>query len=249
MRRLFKINFAISRAEALEAIAGAISKAGTSSIGVVDGNVLATSAREASYAAYLDDSVANICDGSSISLMGRLIRGWEIQTYTGPELFRDLITARKYTSYFLGSSEGVLQSLRENLTSWDPGVAEMPFVPLEFCAVEDFKYSEIAAQIDACSPDIIWVSLGAPKQELFIQRLKPLCRRGVFIGVGAAFNFYSGLPDQVRAPGWMRRFKLEWLYRSLREKRIAKRALAYLFILPRIVFVEIIQRIRQPKEP
>ena len=63
--------------------------------------------------------------------------------------------------------------------------------------------------------DIIWVALGAPKQEIFMNRLKPHLKKGVAIAIGAAFNFYSGMADAPqRCPEWMRKCHLEFVHRS-----------------------------------
>jgi len=73
-------------------------------------------------------------------------------------------------------------------------------------------------------PDIIYVALGSPKQELFIERTRHLLPRAWWLGVGISFGFLSG---QVRrAPKWMQQFGLEWLHRLVQEPtRLAKRYL------------------------
>ena len=113
----------------------------------------------------------------------------------------------------------------------------MPFVELPFCPVEEFDYSAIAARLNDSGADIIWVALGAPKQEQFMQRLLPHLSHGVMIGVGAVFNFYSG--HVRRAPAWMRSLHLEFLYRIFTEPRKQlKRCRDILITLPSIFFKE-----------
>ena len=74
--------------------------------------------------------------------------------------------------------------------------------------------------------DIIWVGLGAPKQEKVIHILFDKLDKGVLVGVGAAFNFFSGIDSFKRAPATYRRLHLEWLFRLFQEpKRIASRQL------------------------
>ncbi|MCS2525263.1 WecB/TagA/CpsF family glycosyltransferase [Bacteroides ovatus] len=58
--------------------------------------------------------------------------------------------------------------------------------------VDQFDYPAIAKQINELHPDIVWVSLGAPKQETFIHNIFPCIEQGVLFGIGAAFNFYTG---------------------------------------------------------
>ena len=75
--------------------------------------------------------------------------------------------------------------------------------------------------INKADPDIIWVGLGAPKQEFWMAEHKDLFR-GVMVGVGAAFDFHAGTIK--RAPKWMQLLSLEWLYRlSQSPKRLFKR--------------------------
>lgn len=112
----------------------------------------------------------------------------------------------------------------------------MPFVELPFRSVDEFDYKSIAADINNYRPDIIWVSLGAPKQEFFMNRLLPFLERGVMFGFGAIFNFYSGVGSVKRAPAWMRRLKLEWLYRAIEEpKKNIPRYLRFIKLLPRLI--------------
>ena len=72
--------------------------------------------------------------------------------------------------------------------------------------------------IEEDKAEIIWISLGAPKQERFMANLKPHLRHGVMIAIGATFNFFCGL-DIKRAPEWMIRNHLEFIYRIYSEPR------------------------------
>ena len=69
----------------------------------------------------------------------------------------------------------------------------MTFLELPYMSVEEFDYANIAKEIETDEADIIWIALGAPKQEYFMDRLKPHLKRGVMIAVGAVFKFYSGV--------------------------------------------------------
>lgn len=84
----------------------------------------------------------------------------------------------------------------------------MTFYELPFLRVEEFDYPAIAKMIEDDGADIIWVALGAPKQEQFMARLNPYLKRGVQIAVGAAFKFYSGTGEKY-APLWIRKHHLE----------------------------------------
>ena len=112
----------------------------------------------------------------------------------------------------------------------------MQFETLPFRSVDEFDYEDIARKINADNPDIIWVSLGAPKQEMFMNRLEPYLNRGIMFGFGAIFNFNSGVSAVKRAPGWMLKLRLEWLYRAFNEpKKNIPRYWNFIKILPRLI--------------
>ena len=138
--------------------------------------------------------------------------------YSGSDIFRDLTGAQKYTMAFLGASQEVLDALKAELTKVDPRIADMLFLALPFADVDGVDYEAIARQVNAADPYIVWLALGAPKQEFFAARLAPLLHRGVIIPVGAVFNFRAGLGIR-RAPQWMVRAHLEFLHRLWTEPR------------------------------
>jgi N-acetylglucosaminyldiphosphoundecaprenol N-acetyl-beta-D-mannosaminyltransferase len=77
-------------------------------------------------------------------------------------------------------------------------------------------------------PDLIWVALSTPKQELWMQTHMPRIGSGIAIGVGAAFALLSGTTTQ--APRWVQRSGLEWLFRlAMEPKRLYRR---YFFVVP-----------------
>lgn len=80
---------------------------------------------------------------------------------------------------------------------------------------------KIIQEINAANPDFLWVGLGAPKQEIWMAEHKDKIS-AVMIGVGAGFDFHAGTVK--RAPAWMQRSGLEWLYRLFQDpKRLWKR--------------------------
>ena len=94
--------------------------------------------------------------------------------------------------------------------------------------------------INEYSPDIIWVSLGAPKQEIFISKLYPFLDRGILFAIGATINFYAGDKKNKRAPKLIRRMHLEWIFRFISQpKKIGNRSLKYLILLPKLILDEI----------
>lgn len=207
----------------------------------LDGNNFSTAQRFSEHLTVVNSSIVNNCDSTWVPRIINWIYGTKYKNYCGADLFLKYIAMRKYKQFFLGSSREVLDGLRKEMMKLDPAIADMRFEELPFRKVEDFDYEGIAAMINEDAPDIIWVSLGAPKQEQFMYRLSPYLKRGVMFGYGAIFNFYSGL-DSVpkRAPLWMVDIGMEWLYRFFMEpKKQSKRIAQILKELPRAIKKEL----------
>lgn len=187
----------------------------------------------------LNQSLVNKSDSSWIPVLVNRLYGTDYSRYCGPDLFLNFIKKRCYRHLFLGSSKQILDGLQVELTKIDSLIADMKFVELPFLTVNEFEYQNIANIINDNKPDIIWVALGAPKQEQFMYYLKPYIKRGVMVGVGAVFNFYSGISNAPkRAPQWMIRLRLEFVYRIFSEpQKQLKRCWKILKSLP-IIYME-----------
>ena len=130
-----------------------------------------------------------ICDSGWVPVYLRWIYGIDRKQYCGPMIFKDLVAQGKHRMIFMGTNQQTLDSLQQELAKMNPDVKGMTFYELPFKTVEEFDYPAIAQMIEEDKADIIWVALGAPKQDFFMQLLEPHLKHGVMIGVGAAFNF------------------------------------------------------------
>lgn len=184
----------------------------------------------------LNQSLVNKSDSSWIPVLVNHLYGTDYSRYCGPDLFINFIEKGCYKHLFLGASKQILDGLRIELCKIDPKIKDMLFEELPFRAVNEFDYQEIANIINDNKADLIWVALGAPKQEQFMYNLKPFIKRGVMIGVGAVFNFYSGLDyAPKRAPQWMIDLRLEFVHRIFSEPRKQiKRCWNILKVLPKV---------------
>lgn len=168
-----------------------------------------------------------------------LSRWWRrqvpVERVYGPDLMLAMCQCavkQGYTHYFYGGAAGVPELLAEKLQQRFPGLKVVgtyapPFRPLT--AIED---TQIIAQINQAAPDIVWVGLGTPKQDLWMAAHRNQLTAPVLIGVGAAFDFHTGRIPQ--APRWMQQNGLEWLFRLWQEpRRLWYRYLVYnpLFII------------------
>jgi N-acetylglucosaminyldiphosphoundecaprenol N-acetyl-beta-D-mannosaminyltransferase len=139
---------------------------------------------------------------------------------TLPEVARRC-AAKGYRLYLLGAAPGIAEIAATRLQEIAPGLQIAgTYAGSPARAEED----EIIERIQVASADIVCVAYGAPAQELWIYRNLARLPVAVAIGVGGAFDFLSG--RQLRAPGFMRRIGLEWLYRLYREPWRWRRMLA-----------------------
>ncbi|MBP1762012.1 MAG: N-acetylmannosaminyltransferase [Firmicutes bacterium] len=130
--------------------------------------------------------------------------------------------------YFLGSAPGIADEAARQLTQKYPGI--------NICGTHNGYFSEeqlpsIIEEIKALQPDILFVALGAPGQEYWINKFRQSLMVPVAIGVGGSFDVIAGVKS--RAPEWMIKANLEWLYRLLKEPSRFKRQLA----LPKFVLL------------
>ncbi len=138
----------------------------------------------------------------------------------GAELMQRLLLAadaRGYSSFFYGDTEATLDALSRRLVNDYPGhriagVRSPPFRPLTPAEVD----ADLGL-INASGADLLWVGLGLPRQERWIDAYRERLRVPVAIGVGAAFGFLSG--KVTRVPAWLGDAGFEWLWRLAMEPR------------------------------
>jgi N-acetylglucosaminyldiphosphoundecaprenol N-acetyl-beta-D-mannosaminyltransferase len=141
----------------------------------------------------------------------------------GPEVMGTLLreTGPKYKHFFYGNwvSEELAEKCAKKYGTRVAGVYPLPIWPLP-----EAEKVKVAQAIEAVSPDIVWVGLGAPRQEGWMYDFRNRLTVPVLIGVGAAFDFHAGKLKQ--APVWMQENGLEWFYRFVHEpKRLWRRYL------------------------
>ena len=187
------------------------------------------------------DAAFVLPDGGPLSGYSRKHGFPEAERVTGPDLMLALFARDNgLKHYFYGSSEETLALLKEKLAEKYPHLQIAGMVSPPFRELSEAEDKEMVDQINASGADIIWVGLGAPKQEKWMYAHKNHVN-GVMIGVGAGFDYHAG--NIKRAPGWMQKLSLEWLYRLLQDpKRLFKRYLVtntrYLWLKRGLVCVE-----------
>lgn len=121
--------------------------------------------------------------------------------------------------YLLGAKAEVVTKTAEVLSGKYPG--------MDICGYRDGyfgddEFDSVVSEAEAARPDIVFVGITSPKKERLIERFRELGAKGAFVGVGGSFDVVSG--NIPRAPMWMRRANLEWLFRMMQEpRRLVKR--------------------------
>jgi N-acetylglucosaminyldiphosphoundecaprenol N-acetyl-beta-D-mannosaminyltransferase len=147
-----------------------------------------------------------------------------------------------HTFFLMGGGNGVAERLAEVLCGMCPGLRVVgTYSPPFFAEFPAAVNARIVARINAVKPDVLWVGLGAGKQDLWIAENLPRLDVRVAIGVGAAFDMYGGVTG--RAPLWMQRSGLEWFFRFLREPRRLFRR--YFIEGPPFIPLVLLQRLRR----
>ena len=140
----------------------------------------------------------------------------------------ELSSQRDYKLFFFGAAPGIAESAAQKMREKYPG-CRIVGVRDGFFKPED--EAVIVEQIREAAPDILCVALGIPKQEHFIDRNREALGVPVMIGVGGTLDVFSG--SVKRAPVWMQRASLEWLYRLYKNPR----KIGKVMTLPRFVWM------------
>jgi N-acetylglucosaminyldiphosphoundecaprenol N-acetyl-beta-D-mannosaminyltransferase len=179
-------------------------------------------------------------DGMPLVWLSRLKGHAQVSRVYGPDLMLAVCEAsihKDYRHFFYGGGDGVPEKLVANLLGKYPqlNIVGMYSPPFRSLTPEEDKL--IVRMINQAGPDIVWVGLSTPKQEVWMMEHIRELMVPVLIGVGAAFDFHAGLKRQ--APAWMQRVGMEWFYRLLNEPRRLWRR--YLFNNPIFVMLVLAQ--------
>lgn len=185
-----------------------------------------TAHNDKAYCQVQNGGIMAIPDGTPLSIVGKKRGFSKMDRTTGPDYMMEVLKwsgGKGYSHYFYGSTEETLEKLRSRLEKEFPGVKIAGTYSPPFRPLTTEEKLEVAEKINASNADFIWVGLGAPKQELWMAEYQGKVK-GFMVGVGAAFDYFAG--NIQRAPMWMQKMSLEWLYRLMQDpKRLFKRYL------------------------
>jgi N-acetylglucosaminyldiphosphoundecaprenol N-acetyl-beta-D-mannosaminyltransferase len=192
-------------------------------------------------AAYRDASLV-LADGAPVIWASRLLGRPLPQRVTGSDLTPALFAAASpelpLTIYLLGAGPGIAQRAAQRIQLQWPSVK----VVGTYCPPLGFENDEaenqaIVQRVNAARPDLLVLGLGAPKQELWINRFAPQLQARVALCVGATIDFLAG--EKKRAPRVLQRVGLEWLHRVATEpRRLFKRYARDAWVFPQLMWRE-----------
>ncbi|WP_321413106.1 WecB/TagA/CpsF family glycosyltransferase [uncultured Desulfobacter sp.] len=201
------------------------------------------SQKDCEYCQIQNDSYLTVPDGKPLVWFAHLLGEKSCERVSGVDLMQEIfaLSAEKgYSHYFYGSTEDVLEKMELQLTELYSGMALKGFCSPPFRELSDVEIDEFVNQINTIRPTFLWVGLGAPKQERFMKKVVSRLDGVILVGVGLAFEYIAGTVG--RAPLWMQKDGLEWLYRCGQQPIKARR-----FIIPffKFLWILFLQTIRQ----
>lgn len=196
-----------------------------------------------------DNADLSVPDGVPLLWAAQFLGTPLIERVNGTDLFETLCARaaeKNYRLFFLGAAPGIAATAAAELKQRHPGLNIVGTYSPPF----DFFHStaenqKIEDMIRAARPDVLFVGLGAPKQEKWIKRHMHRLNVPVSIGIGASFEYVAG--STARAPYWMQRTGLEWLYRIVENPRRYWRRYAEDLVFFPLVFSQRLKALAQKR--
>lgn len=239
---LFGVNYAVTRPE--EAVYYVMrNEANLRGEYICFSNVhtLVMAREDANYRRVLNSAAFTFADGKPIAMLQQKRIDTESRRVAGPDFMDHMFKNTqdgKLSHFFYGSTPETLDALKLKLESKYPGIIIKGMYSPPFRELSTEEDIIDVDTINSSGADIIWIGLGAPKQEKWMNMHKGKIN-GIMMGVGAGFDFHAGTIK--RAPKWMQKIGLEWLYRLSQDpERLFKR---YLVTNTKFIWYLFIQRL------
>jgi N-acetylglucosaminyldiphosphoundecaprenol N-acetyl-beta-D-mannosaminyltransferase len=192
-----------------------------------------------SLAQVIQDAELIIPDGAGVVMYLQWLCWQKVQRCPGIELAERLLQeiGQKQTDakiFFYGGATGVANNAAE---FWQHQIPSLNIVGTHSGYHSPEEEKQLQQTLAQLQPQVIFVGLGVPRQELWIAKNRHLCAQAIWIGVGGSFDIWSG--TKTRAPAWLGNNNLEWLYRLYQEPWRWRRMLA----LPRFAIKAFVYRL------
>ncbi|MDR3126969.1 MAG: WecB/TagA/CpsF family glycosyltransferase [Tannerellaceae bacterium] len=178
-------------------------------------------------------------DGVSIVLAARLLTGQRIKKMAGADIHRlllGILEASGGSCFYLGASEETLSKIKERISREYPSVRMASYSPPFKRRFTEEENEQMCEAVNRFAPDVLFIGMTAPKQELWVHANKEGLNAKVICTVGAVFDFYAG--TQKRPSPRMQRLGLEWFGRLVENpRRLWKRYLIFNFVFLYQIFL------------
>jgi N-acetylglucosaminyldiphosphoundecaprenol N-acetyl-beta-D-mannosaminyltransferase len=159
-------------------------------------------------------------DGMPFLRWARAFYNKRADRFYAPDLMLEAARKSKeygYTFFLYGGSPGAPEKMEEYIEERCGGIRVVGKYSPPFRPLSDEEDQAVCDMINAARPDIVWVGLGSPKQDVWISEHREKIRGSILIASGATFDFFSGRIQQ--APEWIRNAGFEWLFRLSKDFR------------------------------
>lgn len=172
-----------------------------------------------------------IPDGVGTVIASKIVKEPVKEKIAGIDVVRELLikaNAEGKTIYLLGAKQEILEKCVDNIKKEFPDLIvsgfHNGFFDLNYC-------KDIIEDVITSEPWAIFVAMGSPRQEIFINKIMDKANTHIFMGVGGVFDIFAG--ELTRAPKWMLALGLEWLHRVIQEPFRIKR----LMVIPKFLLL------------
>ncbi|HTB21451.1 MAG TPA: WecB/TagA/CpsF family glycosyltransferase [bacterium] len=206
-------------------------------VSLVNPHSVMTTKQDPHFARALDSMDVNLPDGIGIIMAAKILGIRQRGRIAGPDLVAYVCKhgrKNKLRHYFYGGNEGVAEAMASNLQKRFPGMIVAGTHCPPFRENEASEDRQILDKMNGQKIDVLWVGLGAPKQELWMAKHRQLLNAKILIGVGAAFDIHANVVK--RSPKIFQKLGFEWLWRLILEpKRMWRRNLNSFYFLKEVM--------------
>lgn len=209
---------AVNMPEALQRLIQHIDGGHRGYVCVTDVNALLHASEDPELRRIFNTSTLTVPDGVPLVWAGRSAGADWMERVCGPDLMPALLKVsaeHRWSSYFLGGAPHVAEEMIERFRQSIPDLEVSGWQSPPFRELTADEEAAMIQEINDSGAEIVWVGLGAPKQERWMDQYRDRLTASLLVGVGGAFDMHAGRVK--RAPRWIQRSGLEWAYRFAQE--------------------------------
>lgn len=197
------------------------SRTGQLAVACANPHSLVVSTKDVLFRDALTRTEVVLADGVGVTVAGRLLGRGVVPRITGLDFFSALLQSMEDQGYgrvaFFGSRQEVLDRIVDRLAGQYPHVTVVAAISPPFGEWSELDDDRFITNLNAGKPDVVWIGMTAPRQEKWVLRHRDQIQAPLIASVGAVFDYFAGTVR--RAPAWVCRLGLEWLYRLAGEPR------------------------------